>query len=96
MPAQVTADEHDGDHQQDNEAEVGQDESDRHEPEHQRQHNRDEASHQAEAAFWALTASILEAENDTPERSAMFQVVATRSVTLTGVNWPRPRTSPAL
>ena len=25
----------------------------------------------------------------------MFQVVATRSVTLTGVNWPRPRTSPA-
>ena len=25
----------------------------------------------------------------------MVQVVATRSVTLTGVNWPRPRTSPA-
>ena len=42
--------------------------------------------HQAEA--FAVIASILEAENDTPERSAMDQVMATRSVTLTGVNWP--------
>ena len=40
------------------------------------------------------TASTLEAENDTPERSAMDQVMATRSVTLTGVNWPSPRASP--
>ena len=40
-------------------------------------------------------ASILEAENDTPERSSMVQVLATRSVTLTGVNSPRPLISPA-
>ena len=48
MTAQVTADEHNGNHQQDHEAEVGEDESDRHEPEHQRQHHHDEASHQAD------------------------------------------------
>ena len=63
MTAEVTADEDNGDHQQNHEAEMGQDESDRHEPEHQRQHYRNEASHQA-VAFWALTASIFEAENE--------------------------------
>ena len=67
---------------------MGQHEPDQHQHHHEHQHDPEEAVHQAEA--FAVTASILEAENETPERSSMAQVVATRSVTLTGVNSPRP------
>src|ERR1700733_7092299 len=90
---EVTADEHDGHDQAHDDAEVGEHEPDHDQAPHERQHDREEPSHQADAL--AVTASTLEAENDTPERSAIDQVIARRSVTFTGVNWPSPRTSPA-
>src|SRR6185312_4237202 len=60
----------------------------------QGQHRRDEGGHHDDAEDLATIVSIFEAENDTPERSPMSHVVASRSVTLTGVKSPRPRTSP--
>jgi hypothetical protein len=43
-----------------------------------------------------MIGAIFEAKNDTPERLSMDQVEATTSVTLTGVNCPRLRTSPEI
>ena len=84
MPTEVTADEDEGHDQRHDESEVRQHEADHDQAHHERQHDDEEPRHQDEAL--ALTASTLEAENDTPERSAMDQVMATRSITLTGVN----------
>ena len=80
----MTADEDEGHDQHHDEAEVRQ-----HEADHTRPTMSVSTMTKSRAIRprpSALTASTLDAENDTPERSAMDQVMATRSVTLTGVN----------
>ena len=74
-------------HEQHDDAEVRQHEADQHQRHHHGQHDPDEAWPSGRRPLGVI-ASIFEAENDTPERSPMDQVRATRSVTLTGVNWP--------
>ena len=59
-------------HQEHDDAEVRQHEADQHQHHQHDQHDPDEPGHQAEAL--GAIASIFEAENDTPERSAMVQV----------------------
>src|SRR5580692_6202158 len=93
MAAQVPTDEADGQHNEQHQAEVSQDEAHQHEGHQHEQHDPDEALHQADA-LW-LSTSTLAARKETPARSPMAQVVATSSVTLTGVNSPTPLMSPA-
>src|SRR6516165_7611633 len=57
----------------------------------QEAHDHDEA----EPAVRDAIASIFAALNETPVRSPMVQVLAVRSITLTGVNSPSPLGSPA-
>ena len=72
---QYTAQKDHGEHQEHGDAEVRQYEAKQHEAGDDADQHRNEACHQAEVALRA-TASIFDAENDTPERLSMDQVEA--------------------
>src|SRR5258708_4125446 len=93
VPTELSPDEAGGQQHENADGQKRQHEPEQQEHHHHRQHDPEEPLHQA-VVRWAR-ASTLSARNETPERSSMFQVVATSSVTLTGVNSPMPLSSPA-